>query len=180
MTLVPGLGGFQALAGTVVAVGVALSVALLTWRARGERRGGAVAALAIGAITFFAVTRFPDALHTRRLQWRNQRTYSGTRALAEVERENGAPAVLFDLARKKIPEHATFAVVAGPSLHSSAPQSFAQFELMPRLEEYNRPCRADWVVFIAHEPVLSGAFLDRIDRRAEDSSVAHVKRKCAK
>jgi hypothetical protein len=180
MTLVPGLGGFQALAGAAVAFCVALSVAAVTWRAGVERRGSAIAALAIAAIAFFAVTRFPDAVHTRGLQWSNQRAYSGPRALAEVERENGASAVLFDLARKKIPEHATFAVVAGPSLHSSAPQSFAQFELMPRLEEYNRPCRADWVIFIAHEPVLPGALLDRVDRGAEDSSVAHVKRKCAK
>jgi hypothetical protein len=178
VTLVPGLGGFQALAGAAVAFCVALSVAVVTWRAGVERRGGAIAVLAIAAMTFFAVTRFPDALHTRRLQWSNQRVYSGTRALAEVERENGASAVLFDLARKKIPELATFAVVAGPSLHTSAPQSFAQFELMPRLEEYNTACRADWVIFIAHRPVLLGSLLDRIDHVAEGSSVAHVKRKC--
>jgi hypothetical protein len=180
MSLVPGLGGFQALIGAALASCVALWVSALVWRAGGERRAAAVAALAVAAVAFFAVTRFPDALHTRTLQWSNQRAYSGQLALAEVERENGASPILLQLARATIPERATFAVVAGPSIHSSAPQSFAQFELMPRREEYTKPCRADWVIFVAHRPLLAGSVLDRIDHSSKGSSIAHVKTKCAK
>jgi hypothetical protein len=137
-----------------------------------------IGAAALTAMAFFAITRFPDELHTRQLQWSNQHAYTRKTAMATVGRENGVSWTFLEFVAHRVPEHDSFAVVIGPGRLSSAPQSLAQWFLMPRHEEYGRPCSADWIVFFGHEPRLEGIALGHVARFERGLSLAKVTASC--
>jgi hypothetical protein len=179
VVLVPGLGGRSALIAAALALAVATAVGVSVYRSS-PGRVALVSVAAFVAIAFFGITRFPDELHTRQLQWKNQRADTRSTAMDVVERENGVPSGFLRFVARRVPAGDSFAVVIGPGRISSAPQSLSQWELMPRREEYGRLCAARWIVFFGHAPRVQGVELAPAVRYAAQLWLARVKAPCTR
>jgi hypothetical protein len=105
--------------------------------------------------------------------------YTRSTAIEEVERHNDVPTSFLRFAAAHIPRSATFGVVTGPE-PTSAIASFAQWELLPRIEETDQPCTAGWLLFVDHAPTLNGVDVGRVLRFGQRMSVAKVVRRCAR
>lgn len=150
----PGWGGSIGLA-----IGVAIAAAALTTGyTAGRRQGfsGAVIAVAVCILVGLALRQLPSQLNDRRLQYRNQSAFGAQSSEAEVQHAVGVDAGFLAFAAERLPPHATFYVTVGAAITTSAPQSWAQWALMPRIEEYRTPCRANWILFVEASPHLAG------------------------
>ena len=154
LTLVPGFGGAAAAMVALAVIGVAAVAAAVSARSRG--RGGAVAAVALLALTALAMRQVPSELNDRRLQYRNQAPFDASSSQAEVQGSVGVDPKFLDFVNRQLPPLASFYVVAGAAITTSAPQSWAQWSLMPRIELYRRPCGAEWLIFFDASPRLAG------------------------
>jgi hypothetical protein len=152
LVLVPSLGGPQAalyaLAAAATAVGVVFSVVLSAPRTTSR----VAAALLCAAVAFLALRELPAAASTRRTQYANQASFTNATSISATESGVGVDPSFLDFLGGHLPPDATFAVVAGSRIKTSAPQSWAQWALFPRIEEYTAQCRAQWLVFFDHPP----------------------------
>jgi hypothetical protein len=175
--LVPGFGG-------PIAIVLALAVvvfAVVTAYAVGRRRGVAGAAVGVAVCVLVGLTlrAIPTELNNRRLQYRNQSAFDAGSSELEVQRSVGVDGRFLAFAATELPPRTTFYVTAGKSITTSAPQSWAQWALMPRVEEYLTPCRADWILFVESTPDVDGLRL-AIPRRfgSTNNWIARVKAPC--
>jgi len=148
-TYVPGEHGSTALLlllGAAVAGGLA---ALQVRRRSGWSPGTVVAAALVFGVGLLALSRLPNSVHVREKEYRADRGLSYLRAEGQVQAGWGIDPQFISLLAREIPKHGRFYIVAGPSITTSGPHSWAQYELMPRVEEYYTPCRAGWIVLVA-------------------------------
>ena len=149
---VPGYGGTTALLWLAFAV---LAGGLVAARVLALRGGGTVervaAAGVVLVIAVLGLTRLPASLRSRNAEYKANASLSYVQAERAAQATVGADPKFLDFLAKWIPETARFYVIAGPTVHTSGPHSWAQYVLMPRIEEYYRPCAAGWVVLVANE-----------------------------
>lgn len=176
--VVPSLGGAQAAVYIVVAAGIAAGVALSVVRA-GDRSWARIAVgVLVALIVLLAFRELPSGASTRRAQFNAQRSYDEQSSLAAAQRGvHVAPGFLAFL-DARLPPRASFAVVAGPRIHTSAPHSWAQWQLLPRVEDYARPCKAAWLVFVDHPPRLAGLKAAQTAQYVPGYSLARVAAPC--
>ena len=134
----------------IVAGGFVAMRLLVSGRVTFER---IAAAAVVFAIAVLGLTRLPSSLHSRAAERKADSGVSYVQAERAAQANNGADPKFLDFLAKWIPKTARFYVLAGPSITTSGPHSWAQYVLMPRLEEYNRPCAAGWIVLVANEHV---------------------------
>jgi hypothetical protein len=157
---VPGYGGHTALLWLVVIAVPSVLVGLGVARRGGRGPERIAAGVAVSFIAFVALTRLPAQLQARVNDYRAGRGQTPAESEAAVQRSFGVdPGVLAFLAAHI--RGGSFYMVTGDSVKTSGPQSWAQFELLPSLEEYERPCRAKWVVFFASPPRTSSVTVAR-------------------
>lgn len=145
---VPSLGGAAAL----VFVGCVLALsAVAGWSLLQPERDvvAIIQATAVGLLVLVGLTRLPSELSTRHAQWSSQRGHDAVSGEREVQRSFGVDPEFADFADRALPPGATFVVFVGPDVTSSAPQSWLQWSLLPRVAEYQRPCRAQWIVLFS-------------------------------
>lgn len=149
-TPVPSLGGVRVIAYLAAA---ALLGGLAAWSLVRRERSFArtTQAVAVALLIVAGLTRLPSELSTRHTQWTNQRGYDAAGAEAEVQRSYGVEPAFLEFANRKIAPGASFTVFIGPAVKSSAAHSWLQWALMPRIEEYGLPCRAEWIVLFGLE-----------------------------
>lgn len=153
--LVPGYGGSTAVVYFVATVvPSALAAASVARRSKGVIERVAVAAVVL-AVGVLGLTRLAAEVHTRNYEYVVERGVTYHVAEARTQTSVGVDPAFLVFLERHLPLQ-SFYMVTGPSIKTSGPQSWAQFELMPRIEEYNKPCRARWIVFFASAARIDG------------------------
>jgi hypothetical protein len=148
---VPGYGGKTALVWLGFAVIAAGFVAARLLVSRGRLTFEQVAAVGVVFVVgVFGLTRLPTSLRSRDAEYKADASVSYRQAEKTSQAGVGADPKFLAFLAKWIPDTARFYVIAGPSVHTSGPHSWAQYVLMPRIEEYYHPCAAQWIVLIAN------------------------------
>jgi hypothetical protein len=101
-------------------------------------------------------------------------------SVASVQHDVGVDGSFLAWVDRRLPRDATFYVVSGGTT-TSAPQSWSQFVLMPRLERYDRACAAEWIVFAGASPHVRGVALGALERYGKsDDWIAPVRDRCTR
>jgi hypothetical protein len=125
------------------------------------------AALAAGAALLFvvlaAIRDLPDAVHREASRYRVDSRFSSFEQAESFEQSDwGVNADFIVYVRRHLPSGDTFYVATGPTVATTAPQSWLQFELVPNIEQWDSPCSARWVVFYAKPETELAVELDRV------------------
>ena len=111
----------------------------------------------------FALWELPGAVRAALADYRAGSRFASTAASERFEESDfGVNADFVAFAGRHLPPRATFYVATGDSVTTSAPQSWLQFQLLPRIESYGSPCAAQWVVFYADSQIPQGLKIDKL------------------
>jgi len=147
-TAVPGLHGWAAWLTLGLAAIAAASAAVRARRRPGWTLESMVAAAVVFAIALLGLSRLVTSLQVRDAEYHADRGVSYRAAEGQVQAQVGIDPQFIALLARAIPKDGRFYVLAGPKVTTSGPHSWAQYELMPRIEEYWKPCRAKWIVLV--------------------------------
>jgi hypothetical protein len=151
---VPGYAGSTALvwlAFAVIAAGFVAFRLLVSRRGLTFERAAAVGVVFV--VAAIGLTRLPNSLQSRDAEYKTDAGASYEHDERAEQSAVGADPKFLAFLAKRIPEHGRFYVIAGPSVTTSGPHSWAQYVLMPRVEVYYHPCTAGWIVLIANKKV---------------------------
>jgi len=122
-----------------------------------------VAGAALLFVVFAAIRVLPDAVHKQAARYRADSRFSSFEQSEAFEQSDwGVNADFIVYVRRHLPRGDTFHVATGPTVATSAPQSWLQFELVPNIEQWDSPCSARWVVFYAKPVTELGVGLDAV------------------
>jgi len=149
---VPGVGDNRAWIFLALAIIPAGFAAFGVHRARGRLTVERVVAVAvIFVVALLGLTRLPAALKTRNTEYRSNAGTSYPEVEGQIAASVGMDPTFLAFLDRRIPRGESFHVVTGPSVHTAGPQAWAQYVLMPRVEQYFSPCAAQWIVLV-HSP----------------------------
>ena len=110
-------------------------------------------------IGMIGLTRLPTLLRNRNAEYTADASVSYRHADQITEASVGMDPHFLAFLDRWIPRGESFTVVTGPTVHTAGPQAWAQYVLMPRVENYFSPCAAQWVVFVHSPSRLAGVTL---------------------
>jgi hypothetical protein len=122
-----------------------------------------VAGAALAFIVLAAIRVLPDAVHREVSRYRADSRFSTFEQAESFEQSDwGVNSDFIVYVRRHLPRGDTFYVATGPSVATTAPQSWLQFELVPNILQWDSPCSARWIVFYAKPKSELGIELDRV------------------
>jgi hypothetical protein len=140
---------------------------------------GLVGTAAVLFVLLAALRVVPDAVHQAAARYRADSRFASYRESEAFEQSDwGVDPGFTAYLGRHLPRTDTFYVASGSSVATTAPQQWLQFELLPRIEKYDSPCSAKWVVFYARAEPLNGVRLDRIRTYRRGYAVGRVRPPC--
>jgi hypothetical protein len=165
----------------VVFVGLVWVVVAVSLIRRPLARGplGLVATAALLYVLLAALRVVPDAVHKAASRYRADSRFASYRESEVFEQSDyGVDPSFTAFVDRALPLSDTFYVAVGQSVATTAPQQWLQFELLPRIERYDSPCAAHWIVFYARTEPVAGVQLDRLRTYRPGFAVGRVRSPC--
>jgi hypothetical protein len=161
--LVPGHSGSSAVLFLLVAaVPAALAAAAIARRAHAPVERWAVTVV-VFVLALVGLGQLPHQAAQRKSQYVADRKLSVAESEEQVQQSVGVDPGFLRFLAANMAKDEPFFVVLGPTITTSGFQSWAQFELLPELEEYITPCKARWLVFFdTPPPEPGGTYDDRV------------------